>query len=91
MTISLKRWQRLMDTTTALEDIYDVTGLDRRAISTIRTPARLVYGGRSGFLRSQRRLARLLPQADQVTVAGAGHFFPFFRPQAMQDAVAGVA
>lgn len=86
--MAIRRWQRLMAQTTAPEDVHDETGLGPREISGIETPVNLIYGSRSRFQPSREGLEGLLPRSRTATIPGAGHFFPFFRPAAMKDALA---
>lgn len=84
---SLRQWHRLMTETTAAADVHDTSGLEHGVISEIEVPVDLVYGGLSRFQSSRDGLANALPRTRLATVPGAGHFFPFFRPRALYDAM----
>jgi pimeloyl-ACP methyl ester carboxylesterase len=53
-----------------------------RYVPQLRTPALIVWGQHSDTFRpqSQRRMARLLPQARFHVIPGAGHLLPMERP-----------
>ena len=84
---SLRRWQHLMAETTAHADFRDPTGLEAAELRRMTPPVRLVYGGRSQFLPTRNRLARLLPPHESLTLPGAGHYFPLLRSHAFLDAM----
>jgi pimeloyl-ACP methyl ester carboxylesterase len=60
-----------------------------RDVPLLNTPALVLRGERSDTFRAQAqaRLARLLPQAQMVTIAGAGHLVPMERPTETAEAI----
>ena len=77
---SSKRWRRLIEETTFLQDVRDEAGLTAAAIAAVAVPTLLVYGEQSLLSKTCRELARLLPRAETRMLEGAGHFFPLARP-----------
>lgn len=74
-----KAWLELLDQTQARNE-FVLPGADAAEIGRITAPVLLMYGERSRCWPSAHALATRLPQARQVTMAGAGHFFPVSAP-----------
>lgn len=66
---------------------WGVLGRVRR----LNLPILFVRGETSDVFRAETAdaIARLLPQADQATIAGNGHLFPMSAPDRARDAIAG--
>ncbi|MGV6849685.1 MAG: alpha/beta fold hydrolase [Marinibacterium sp.] len=80
------RWRRLMETTHAWREFYKTDDIDASALATLDVPVNLIYGARSGYLRSRDGLVRHLPDVTSQETPG-GHYFPIIHPQALTDSV----
>jgi len=81
------RWLRLLDTTTAREEMGNAEGTPVERLRRVRKPALLVYGERSQVLASGQALKSLWPHARLEIVPGAGHFFPSTMPERLLEPV----
>ena len=63
-----------------------------RSIRSVSSPATVVIGdiGQAVFHRTTRRVARLLPRSEMVTVADSGHLLAIDQPAAFAEVVADV-
>lgn len=86
---SQRRWQRLMNETSAWSDFKDPASLEPEKLSTLDVPVSLIYGSRSPYLVSCDALTRLLPDTKLNTVDGAGHYFPVLHPEVLPDMLLG--
>ncbi len=78
---SAKKWVRLLDNTTAREDLLSPAGLTAGDIEAIRLPTLAFYGEKSTVLSSLYSLERKLPYCRTVILPGVGHFHPLLRPK----------
>jgi pimeloyl-ACP methyl ester carboxylesterase len=76
-----KRWQFLLEKTTAGRELSDEGPLTKTFFSTIRAPSLLVYGQMSHCIATSDALRALIPDSRQAIIRGAGHFFPAVRPR----------
>jgi pimeloyl-ACP methyl ester carboxylesterase len=74
------RWRRLLETTTAGEELADERPLDAAFVSTIRLPTLLLYGRYSHCLPTSDRLMSLMPDCRRIIIPEAGHFLPAVKP-----------
>lgn len=72
-------WIKLLDDTGARLE-FVTPGAATENIAGLTMPTLLMYGGRSRCWPSAHALAALLPAAQTVEIAGAGHFFPLSEP-----------
>jgi len=77
---SAERWIKLLETTTARQDIVSVAGLTVDRIGQVRQPTLAIYGERSRCLKTFEELPLVLPRCTNVIVPGAGHFYPLSKP-----------
>jgi len=77
----LKRWQELMERTSADLEFEDDSFLVPSTLNSIATPTLLAFGRFSHCLLTADRLLDCLPNARLVLVPGSGHFFPIVRPR----------
>ncbi len=77
---SAGRWRRLVESTTAMSDVRDPSGLTLENVRGVEHPTLLIYGERSRCMKSCHGLQRELPDSRTVIVPEAGHFFPVSRP-----------
>lgn len=82
----VRRWRRLMATTHAWKEFYKTDHLDADRLSKVESPVEMMYGVRSGYLKTRDGLARVLPEARRFETSG-GHYFPVTQPQALTDLV----
>jgi pimeloyl-ACP methyl ester carboxylesterase len=75
------QWLRLLQATTARQDILSPFHLDADRIRAIKTPTLLIYGERSRCLPTCRALQGVLTASTTVFVPRAGHFHPVTRPR----------
>ncbi|MCE0505812.1 alpha/beta hydrolase [Roseivivax sp. GX 12232] len=76
-----QRWQALLETTTARDEMQDETQIDVPALPELPMPVLLAYGAKSHCLPTSEYLLDHLPGARRVVVPGAGHFFPIVKPR----------
>jgi pimeloyl-ACP methyl ester carboxylesterase len=76
-----KRWQLLLEKTTASRELNDEGPLTKTFFNTIRAPSLLVYGQMSHCIATSDALLALIPDSRQAVIRGAGHFFPAVRPR----------
>lgn len=74
------RLLRLLDNTTACDDLSAVAGLTKEAIATISPLTLLLYGERTRFLGTFEYLRDHLPNARSWLVPNRGHQLPLIRP-----------
>jgi len=72
---ALAQLARLIGETTLVADLRAQPDFDDARVAQLACPVLLVYGDRSSCLKAGERLARTLPRAELVTLAG-GHFLP---------------
>jgi pimeloyl-ACP methyl ester carboxylesterase len=78
---SALRWLRLMDTTSARNDLMRGDDVSVAELRSLHKPALLVYGEFSQALPTGQALAELWSdRANMVVVPRAGHFFPITFP-----------
>jgi len=77
----LRRWLRLMETTSARTDFHEVAGLTVERLRRLATPTLAVYGDRSSCLPSCEGLRRHLPDVAVAVEPGLGHLHPFTAPE----------
>lgn len=82
----VRRWRRLMATTHAWKEFYKTDRLDAERLCEVKPPVEMMYGVRSGYLKTRDGLARLLPEARRFETPG-GHYFPVTQPRALTDLV----
>lgn len=78
---------KLLDTTTLIDDYQDASGLTVEAISTIKHPVLLVYGGDSMYLGTYDVLREALPNVRAHIMENSTHFGALERPDELVDAV----
>lgn len=78
---------KLLDTTTLVDDYQDSAGLTVEAISTIRHPVLLVYGGDSAYLGTYEVLSSALQNVKSVILEHCAHFGALERPDELAAAV----
>jgi len=74
-------WIRLLEQTTARDDIVNGTDPSFEQLSQINKPTLLVYGEYSHAMPTARELRRLWPRARTEVVSRASHFFPIGHPE----------
>jgi pimeloyl-ACP methyl ester carboxylesterase len=74
------KWLRLIETTSAYDEMTDPGGLPITEIARVQQPILAVYGGLSVRKRSALALQRFCPSCQLYMVPDAGHFFPLTRP-----------
>ena len=74
-------WLRLLERTTARDDIMKSTDPSFEQLSRINKPVLLVYGEYSHALPTARELGRIWPRARTEVVSRSGHFFPIGHPE----------
>lgn len=77
---SAKRWLKLLNSTTARQDIVSVAGLTFDRIKLVRQPTLAMYGERSRCLKTCQQLQAVLADCRTVLVPKGGHFFPMTQP-----------
>ena len=80
-------WLKLLETTTARDDIRSSAGLTLNRITAFNKPILLNYGERSRCMETCRQLQQRLPQSDAIIVPGTGHFHPITKPRYFTNAV----
>jgi pimeloyl-ACP methyl ester carboxylesterase len=80
-----ERWLKLINTTTAKQELTSISGLTPERLATIRQPTLLLYGEHSPVLSSLSGLRECLPDCESEIIEGAGHFFPLTRPRLLLD------
>ena len=77
---------------TALRELAPRYAPVTAALGAVRVPARVVWGEKDPLfpLPQARRTAALLPGADLLLLAGAGHFLPGERPAELAEAIEGL-
>jgi pimeloyl-ACP methyl ester carboxylesterase len=76
-----RRWLRLIETTSAYEEMTDPAGLSSDTIAAISQPILALYGDLSARKASGLALRDLCPQCQLHVVPTVGHFFPLLRPR----------
>jgi pimeloyl-ACP methyl ester carboxylesterase len=76
-----ERWLKLVQTTSAKQEMTSLAGLTRERLATIRHRVLPIYGEHSVGLPSFYGLQDLLRNCRGILIPGAGHFFPFTRPE----------
>jgi pimeloyl-ACP methyl ester carboxylesterase len=79
------RWLKLLQTTTAVEDVHRPRQLSREQLRTLTQPALVLCGEHSSWLPAGRRLAAALPLGVLSVLSDVGHFHPIARPQTFAD------
>jgi pimeloyl-ACP methyl ester carboxylesterase len=74
------RWLRLLDETTARDDICQSSDPSVDQLARVCTPTLLVYGECSPAMPTATALKQLWPHAQADIVSRAGHFFPIEHP-----------
>lgn len=82
-----RRWLRLLETTSAAEELADERPLDAAFLGAIRVPTLLLYGRYSHCLPSSEGLLSLIPEAERIIIPDAGHFLPAVKPVLFARAV----
>lgn len=82
---SAGRWLKLLETTTAREDVKRHAGLTLDRIRGIRQPTLALYGERSRCLGTCQELNRILPHSRTVIVRNVGHFYPVIKPKLVAE------
>jgi pimeloyl-ACP methyl ester carboxylesterase len=77
----LAKWRRLVSETTAAADFQAGSELSADQITLLPQPTLCLYGVRSPYLESGRRLAETLGHARLLTVEDAGHFHVLVQPE----------
>jgi pimeloyl-ACP methyl ester carboxylesterase len=75
-----EQWLKLLNTTTARQDVTAAFCLTIDKLSSIRLPVLAMYGDHSSALPSLRGLQKYLSNCRKIIVPEAGHFYPFTRP-----------
>jgi pimeloyl-ACP methyl ester carboxylesterase len=70
------QWVKLLDTTTAEEELMGDDGLTLEQLKSMDFPILALYGERSQALTTGEKLLWVWPQARFYFVRGEGHFFP---------------
>lgn len=84
---ALKKWWRLVNDTSAVREMSDTTGITPAEIRQIRQPTMALFGRKSNYLPTLRRLRAILRDCNTVMIADAGHFFPILRPKILADTI----
>ncbi len=84
---SARLWLKLLETTSAREDIRSPAGLTAGRIKAFGNPIALIYGERSRCIDTCRQMEQQLPHSDTIIVPGVGHFHPIARPRYFTNAV----
>lgn len=84
---SASQWLKILQNTTAREDILLMVGLTEESLTTITHPSLGIYGEHSPAQQSLEGLQRLLPNFQTSIIAGGGHFFPMSRPKLFVERV----
>jgi pimeloyl-ACP methyl ester carboxylesterase len=77
---SALRWLRLLNNTTARDELSRSSDPPAERLALLNTPTLLVYGGRSPALPTGSALQKLWPHARLDIIPGADHFFPIVYP-----------
>jgi len=75
-----QKWLKLIETTTAYDEMTDPAGLTLGEVASIQQPILAVYGGQSARKRSAFALQRSCSRCQLHMIPNAGHFFPLTRP-----------
>jgi pimeloyl-ACP methyl ester carboxylesterase len=78
----------LANETTLLDDLRRTEDIADDVLARLAMPLLAVYGARSSVRRVGDRLARVVPGAELVELAG-GHFLPIESPHALTPVLAG--
>jgi pimeloyl-ACP methyl ester carboxylesterase len=78
---SAMQWLRLLEQTTARDDLAQSSDPTLEQLAQLRKPTLLVYGEHSHALTTANALKRLWPHARAETVCQSGHFFPISSPE----------
>jgi pimeloyl-ACP methyl ester carboxylesterase len=84
---SVQQWVQLYCNTSAEEDLRSTAGITGDKLRAISAPVLAVYGDRSGFLPTMRRLSSMLPNCHTRLVPGVGHLLPVVAPGVFVQAV----
>jgi pimeloyl-ACP methyl ester carboxylesterase len=82
-----QRWLKLVQTTTAKQDITSPAGLTAERLATIQASTLAIYGEKSPVIMSFYSLLEHLPKCKPVIVPGAGHFFPLTQAKIFFEAI----
>jgi pimeloyl-ACP methyl ester carboxylesterase len=74
------RWRQLIQTTTALHEFDEPTGVTLQLTREFPHPVLLIFGARSRWIGTCKFLSECLPNCRTVVVPGVGHFHPLQRP-----------
>jgi pimeloyl-ACP methyl ester carboxylesterase len=77
----VRRWQQLMRTTSAPNDLRDSSGLTPQHIRSVTQPTLAIYGQHSTCRRTLRGLKQTIPNCRVVIVGGTGHSHPVVAPE----------
>jgi len=75
------KYRKLLQETTALDELYAPAGLTKEWIGSVPAPVQLLYGGRSAFLPTRDALRELLPGAQYDLLPEGAHNFPLLQPE----------
>ena len=84
---SAERWLKLLDTTTARQDVKRSGDLTLDRIRAVQQPTLAIYGERSRCLKTSEELQRILNHCRTVIVRGVGHFYPVIKPLFMAQSL----
>jgi pimeloyl-ACP methyl ester carboxylesterase len=76
----VRRWVKLVRTTSAAAEFSDCSGIAVEDLRRIEHPISIAFGARSRYLSTMRGLRRALRNSRCTVIPNAGHFFPFFYP-----------
>ena len=81
----MKKWWKLVNSTAALQELQDATGITEPDIKSVSCPVTVAFGEKSKYLSTQLKLSSILVDCDVRKVPNSGHFFPMFRPKVFVD------
>lgn len=84
---SAKQWIKLLNTTTARQELTSFLGPTKEELSTIQQPVLAIYGDKSPMMPSLQGLKKYLPSCKTNIISKAGHFFLLTQPKLFLDAV----
>ncbi|WP_016950035.1 alpha/beta fold hydrolase [Anabaena sp. PCC 7108] len=80
-TRTASQWLKLLETTTAWEDLIKSESLIIDQLQLVKLPTLAIYGENSSTLQTAHGLQKLWPHLHLEIVDEAGHFFPVSHPQ----------
>mgnify|MGYP005853931541 CR=1 FL=1 len=84
---SAQKWLKLLETTTARQDIQLEAGLNMEALKRIHQPTLAIYGQHSRCLKTYKRLNTVLPNCMTHLLPGVGHFYPLIKPVVVSELI----